>query len=155
MSAVGTDPKPEETNPQKAPGVFSPIRDLASAKRAAKEGSVGGFVFAGMYVLGAFLKYRAEPLPQEETIVLVAVYGALTALIVFLTWRVRSGRGFMSAGLLLLWFVAESALKVLGGSVHVGWAFFYLMVAGALVQGLRGCWKVRRYRQMQVVETFT
>jgi hypothetical protein len=156
MRAVGKSTNPSEADtPTKKNGVFSPIPDLASAKQAAKAGAVGGFVFAGMYALGALLRYGAASHTQDEIILAVVIYGALVALILFLTWHVRSGRGFISAGLLLLWFVGESSLKVLGGSVHIGWAFFYLIIAGLLLQGLRGCWKVRRYQHMEVVDTFS
>jgi hypothetical protein len=135
--------------------VFSPITDLESAHAAAKAGAGAGFVFAGMYVIGALMQYRAASShSQDEAIAFVAINAVLISLILFLSWRVKTGRGFISTALLLLWFVGECTVKVLAGSTNMGWVFFYLIVAAGLLRGLRGCWKVRQYRHLKIVDTF-
>jgi hypothetical protein len=155
MSVAENGPQPSENKTAKKDGFFSPITDLASAKVAAQAGAVGGFVFAGMYVLGMLLQYGSVKSHfREEAIYFVLINVALVALIVFLAWRVKTRHSVISALLLLLWFTAESLVKVMGGAVHLGWVFFYLIVAATLLRGVLGCWKVRKYRHTEVADTF-
>jgi hypothetical protein len=154
VSVADHQPQPTEKKTAKADGFFSPITDLASAKAAAQGGAVGGFVFAGMYVVGMLMRFGSVTHSQEEAIIFVSINVVLTALIVFLAWRVRTRHGVISALLLLLWFTAECAVKVMGGAVHLGWVFFYLMVVGTLLRGVLGCWKARKYQHMAVADTF-
>jgi hypothetical protein len=159
-----TQPKPERN--AKAPkkrAWFGPIDDYASAKTAARNGAIAGLIFAGMYLLGALLIIFAGRSPttgeattdfEELGIYLVIIDAILTALILFLSWRVSTGRGYISAGLLLVWFVGECVMKALGGATSIGWIFFYLAVAATMFDGLRGCWLGRRVRPMPDAATF-
>jgi len=40
----------------------------------------------------------------------------------------------------LIWFIAESLIKVDNGTTNLGWIFFYIAVAAMIFNGLRGCW---------------
>jgi hypothetical protein len=133
------------------------------ARAAAKKGAIAGLVFAGMYVLGTLMLVYAGMSPttggastayQEQGVYLVIADVILTLIILFFSWRVWSGRGYISGTLMLLWFICEAVLKVLGGSANIGWIFFYFAMMLAMIEGIRGCWLGRRYRNVPSVATF-
>jgi hypothetical protein len=160
---IGTPPTPEATPKEKKRRWFAAISDQSSAKAAAKNGAIGGLIFAGMYVIGAIVLVFAGRSPTtgassadfaEFGIFLIIIDTLLIALILFLSWRVSTGRGYISAALLLLWFVGEVVTKVISGGASVGWIFFYLAVGATLVEGWRGCWLGRRFRDVPDAATF-
>jgi hypothetical protein len=81
-------------------------------------------------------------------------HGIVCTVIILLTWRVSTGRGYISASLLLLLFIADRVLQAMQGMPHAGWIIFNLIIAGLFIGGVRGCWLGRRFRSMPAASTF-
>jgi hypothetical protein len=140
--------------PEKKRTIFStePIVDAASAKKAAKHGAIAGLFFAGMYVVGVVFAYSGRsPMDGAAIEDEMTIYGMLiadvllVALILFLCWRIKTGRGWISSVVLLVWFVVEAAFKIVGGSSNVGWIIFYIAMTMGFVEGVRGTWACRDF----------
>jgi hypothetical protein len=159
MEIVEADPvKPAKR--KKAP-TFAPIKDARSARSAAKSGAIAGAVFAGMYIVGILLltgfhtpSPLLEPDSEFQYHLQLGIDAAAVGLILFLSWRVYTGRGYISASVLLVWFVGEIAFKVLTGATNFVWVLVYIAMLIALAEGVRGCWLGRRYRDAADPATF-
>lgn len=127
--------------------IFPKLETIEDAKNAAKQGALAGLLFAGMYVLGiAFILWLGESPTDRSAADQSDVMGGavVTTIILLFTWRVWTGKGFVSAALLLVAFLAEVAMKVVGGTASAGWFIFYFFVAAGLFNGLRRTLAYRR-----------
>jgi hypothetical protein len=127
------------------------IETPEDAAKLAKQGAIGILLFAGMNLLGLLFVYFANKSPVDASAMDAQniqdhLLGALIVIpvLLFFAWRVYKAKGWLVAGLVLIWFIFEVALKIAGGSTNIGWIFFYVAVAAMIVNGLRGCWWLRK-----------
>jgi hypothetical protein len=130
---------------------FPKIEAPDVARNLSKQGAMGILVLAGMYLLGALIALFANKSPvnlsgidaqQAQDQVIGAVF--VLPVLLFFAYRVSTGKGLYVAGLTLAWFLAEIAMKIAGGSANFGWMIFYVSVAAGMVNGIRGCWWLRK-----------
>ena len=121
------------------------------ARSLTKQGAIGILLFAGMYLVGIVVvlytgKSVVDLRPIDAQGMQDRVIGSVVALTVllFFAYRVYTGKGWFVAGLALALFIAEIGLKTYGGTTNVGWFIFYFFVAVAMLNGVRGCWWLRK-----------
>ena len=125
--------------------LFPRIETIDDVMRLARAGGVAGLVFAGLILLGAlrsaflgdpigsgYLSVRQETLLATET-------GLEIGAILFLTWRVWSGKGYVSAIALSLMFVAEAMSEIGGGLYGAGWVCAYFGAGLMMLNAIRAC----------------
>lgn len=129
---------------------YWPKLDSLDASYAVAHKAFGGWVFAGMIVLGAAVTYfsgkSAIDFKTTETDVAGAVVGAGIELlfVLFASYRIRIGRGWIISWFLLALFGAEAVTKFIGGGPAViGWIFFYIAIGSSILAGARACWDIR------------
>ena len=137
-----------------------PVVDRATALSAAKAAAKFGFVIAATNAVVAvaaqvgFSILPAPPGASPSDIALGAteIFGFFAVIGCVLSWRVWTGRGYISATLLLVSAAAELMLVI--AVVHGGYTFFGFLVLKFLVDGVRGSWWLRKNRKMAAVEVF-
>ncbi len=108
----------------------------------------GGWIFAGMIVLGTLVTYFSGKslidLKTPETSLLAAMIGEIVELlfVLFAAYQMVTGRGWIISWFLLAIFAGESVTKILAGR-SFGWIFFYIGVGASLLAGARACWDIR------------
>lgn len=141
-------PRRESTGAPKRSFLFNPIATFADAKRVARRAAIVALLFAAMYVIGIVVTRRGiSPISGQYDpeiaafLEIMMVFNVIALLLIlFLAWRISTGRGFVSAAFLLVWFVAETATKVIGGSAGIGYALAYLVMTLFLIDGVRATW---------------
>ena len=131
------------------------INSFETVMSGAKQGAIWGLAFSAMVGLGLVLTIF-DVLPNEgskqATLIGIAIE---LCLILFFTWRVSSGKGYVSAILLVLIFVVEIAAKIAGGTASVFWIVFYGFVLLGLITGVRATFAYKKYATSQdVVDAF-
>ena len=130
---------------------FPEIDGEESALKSSKQGAYGVLIFIAMNLIGVALVYFAEKSPvdggnatQEDILNHILGASIIIPILLIMAWRVFKGKGWLVSILVLLWFIVETALKVLGGTTNIGWVIFYIAVASMLINGIRGCWYIRK-----------
>jgi len=130
---------------------FPKMNTLEAAQKALRGGGIAGLVITGMTVLAAVLVFFSGAGPGEEPYATnedqmysLIGNGIEAALILFLTWRLWAGHGYVSGIILLSLFLFESVLKVTSGSAGTGWILIYLAIAAALLNGIRAALAYKR-----------
>jgi hypothetical protein len=137
-----------------------PATDRATALSAAQTGAKVGFVVAAVnaaVAVAAQLGLSVLPAPpgaSSSDIALGAteIFGFFAVIDGFLSWRVWTGRGYISATVLLVSAAAE--LVVVLAVAHGGYTFFGFLALKFLVDGVRGTWWHRKHRKEAVAEVF-
>ena len=130
---------------------FPKIEVHEDAKKLTKQGGIGVLLFSALNFLGVLIAYYANKSPVDASTLdaqaiqdhVVGAFIVIPLLILF-AWRIYKGKGWLVAGIALIWFVVEVVLKIAGGATNVGWMFFYVGVASMIFNGLRGCWWLRK-----------
>ena len=129
---------------------YWPDLDSLDESYAVARKAFGGWVFAGMIVLGAVVTYfsgkSAIDLKTPEADIGGALIGSAVelAFVLFASYRMVTGRGWIVSWFLLAVFAVEVVMKVLGaGPTVVGWLIFYAAVGSSIVAGARACWDIR------------
>lgn len=128
--------------------LFVPIAAFAEAKRVARRATIVALLFAGMYVVGIYVTLQGiSPITGQRDPEIAAIPEIVTIfnviallLVLFLAWRISTGRGFVSAAFLFVWFVGEAATKVIGGSAGIGFGLAFFVMALFLADGVRATW---------------
>jgi class 3 adenylate cyclase len=128
--------------------LFTPIVSFAEAKRVARRAAIVALIFAVMYVIGTVISLLGiSPITGQRdpglaaAHVFILIFNTIALLLIlFLAWRISTGRGFVSAGFLFVWFVAEAATKVIGGSAGIGFGLAFFVMALFLGDGVRATW---------------
>ena len=130
---------------------FPEIDGEEYAIKSSKQGAYGVLIFIAMNLLGVALIYFAEKSPVDganatEEDILNHILGAIIIIPIMLimAWRIYKGKGWLVSILVLIWFFVEIALKILAGTTNIGWIVFYIAVAAMLINGIRGCWYLRK-----------
>jgi hypothetical protein len=137
-----------------------PVVDRATALSAAKAGAKFGFVIAAtnaVVAVAAQLGFSVLPAPpgaSPSDIALGAteIFGFFAVIDGILSWRVWTGRGYISATVLLISAAAE--LVIVLAVAHGGYTFFGFLVLKFLVDGVRGTSWHRKHRKEAVAEVF-
>ncbi len=137
------------------------IIDKNSAIATAKLGSISGYVFAAMYALGltsilltSSYGFTDQTIPITDK--LAVIIGVLSALVfvIFWSWRIRSGRGYISSIFLLLLFIFEIGVKLMSGGVGITWYFIYLAMFITMINAIRATWAYRKFKDDPDIEVF-
>jgi len=112
--------------------------------------SWGGWVFAGMIVLGAVATLLTGKSPTDLKTPESNVAGAVVAIgiellfVLIASYRIRIGRGWIISWFLFAIFILEALNKMLrGGPFVIGWIFFYIAIGSSILAGARACWNIR------------
>jgi len=125
--------------------IFPAISTEDIARQMARRAGYAGLFFAGMILLSAgILFFTTDTLPGfddymdpvERTSTLVAM-GIEIALVLFFTWRVWTGKGYVSGILLLILFLVEVVFKLMSNPGSFLWILFYAALAVSFVNGIR------------------
>ncbi len=130
---------------------FPKMNTLEAVQKALRGGGVAGLTILGMTVLSAVFVFFSGAMPGEEPYAtnedqkyaLIGI-GIEAALILFLSWRLWAGHGYVSGIILLSLFLLESVLKVTSGTSNVGWIILYLAIAATLLNGIRAALAYKR-----------
>ena len=130
---------------------FPKIDSTEMAMSQAKVGGYGGVAFLVMNLIGiAFLYFYSQSASTGESVssedVMFAMLGMAIVLpfLLFLTYRVFKGKGWLAAIVLITWFLFEITNKVANGTFSAGWIICYLVILASLVNGFRGCWYLKQ-----------
>lgn len=128
---------------------YWPALDTLADSYSVARKSFGGWVFAGMIVLGGAISYfsgkSAVDLTTPETDPTGALVGTIIELVfvLFASYRIMTGRGWIVSWFLLALFAAEAVMKIFGGGPGIiGWIFFYIAVGSSILAGARACWDI-------------
>jgi hypothetical protein len=128
---------------------YWPTFDTLDESYAVAHKAFGGWVFAGMVVLGGLFTYfsgkSAVDLSTAEPDTTAALIGASLelAFVLFASYRMTTGRGWIISWFLLALFGFEALVKFTGGGhAIVGWIFFYVAIGASLLAGARACWDI-------------
>ncbi|MGB4765836.1 MAG: hypothetical protein WBH09_02895 [Rugosibacter sp.] len=129
---------------------FPNIEDESVAKSLSKQGAVGVLIFLIMNLSGVAIAYFFNKSPVDAQAIDAQgvsdhVIGAIimTPLLLLFAYRIYRGNGWLVAGIVLVWFIAEAALKVASGSANVFWVLAYCALAAMIANDARGCWWLR------------
>jgi len=132
---------------------FAKIEDKETALNFAKEGAVAGLIYCLMGIGGVIFAYFGKDPVTGHDIDQDAfnnfLWGIIiqTPILLFLCWRVKVGKGYISAGLLLCFFLFEIITKFTNGTAAVWWIPFYFFIAAGLINGTRACWYLRKIKK--------
>ena len=123
--------------------------------RQARRASIGGFIFMGMIILGLVFKLtlginfsNAQKIPEGKIIAMYlgSIIGIIieAVLVAFWAYRVRIGRGFLSAIMLTVLFLIELLAKVTGGTIHALAFPLYLYLGFCMYEAIVSTWSLRR-----------
>jgi hypothetical protein len=117
--------------------LFPEITSLEDVMRLAKGGAVAGFIFACLVLFDGLLGSSSITSPALQ----MAVTGVEVSLILFLAFRVWSGRGYFSAILLMALLVLATLSGIQDGAFGLAWVAAYfglgLMMLNAIRASLR------------------
>lgn len=130
---------------------YPSVATLADAKNAARVGAAGALfvaltlAIAGTYVLvvGHTIDDQT-PLSDGAKLAAALVGVILSVCSSIAAWRIATGKGFISATLMLIAYVALIIWAVLGGTANTTWFFIRLVIAFILLTGVRGTCAYRK-----------
>ena len=135
----------------------SKIETPQKAIELAKQGAICGLLVFASETLGLALPYLtgvsvATGLPINQSEIQDNLTGAIILLptILFFCWRVNTGKGYISATLLLCLFLFEIFTKIVTMRTNVGWFIAYFFIAVGLFNGIRACWYLRKQRTLSL-----
>ncbi len=130
---------------------FPQITDSIAAKSLTKQGAGAVLIYAGMNIFGAVFTYFLSKSPVDARAfdsqqVLSQIIGnvMVSLLLLFFAYRVYKGKGWFAGGLTLVFFLIEIWFKIANGTTNIGWLLFYIAVTAMLINGIRGCWWMRK-----------
>jgi hypothetical protein len=132
---------------------FPDVSTTEGAQGAAKAGVFGALAFSATILLGLVFVVAAGGLPGMNKTTPDSlpseVVGIMMELVVVLVaaWRFHQQKGLIIGSIILLMFVGESIFKIVSKSTNIGWIIFYIAVATALVNGVRGAWAFRQLEE--------
>ena len=129
---------------------YWPTLDSLEQSRTVARKSHGGWVFAGMIVLGMLITVFSGKSPTDlqtpDTDVTATLIGEGLELlfVLFASYRIMIGRGWIVSWVLFALFLAEAAMKLFGGGPGVaGWVAAYIFIGVSILAGARACWDIR------------
>lgn len=122
-----------------------------AARDMCKQGTYGALAYAVFNIIGFIVIYTTQQRVTDGTMlssgdVEASMFGiaASLPLILFMAYRINKGRGWLSAAILAAMFVFDAVAKVVGGTTNIFWVIFYSCCIFMLVNGVRGCWYLRK-----------
>ncbi len=121
----------------------------------------GGWIFAGMILLGGLFTYFSgkslADLKTPENNMAASLAGVVLelAFVLFASYRMVNGRGWLISWFLLAIFLAEAVIKIASGSPGaIGWIIFYVAVGSSILSGARACWDIhKRVKEGETLQT--
>ncbi len=133
-----------------------PVGDEASNRAAINAGATAGFLHGALnaaVAIAAQFGWFFIPLPaggDPQTLALghAEIFGLVACVDVLLSWRVRTGRGYISAVLILALAAVEFGfLELALAGRYGGMVFLSLVLIKFLYDGMRGSWSARARRR--------
>ncbi|KCZ88531.1 hypothetical protein [Hyphomonas jannaschiana] len=126
--------------------LFPEITSVGDVMRLAKGGAIAGLVFVCLILLDSFLGGSAfggsgaglQGAGASPAIQLLLT-GAEIAVILVLAWRVSTGRGLVSAILLMALFFLCALSGIDGGLFGVAWTIAYFGLGLLMLNAIRAC----------------
>ncbi|WP_443749593.1 hypothetical protein [Asticcacaulis solisilvae] len=135
---------------------FMPIRTEADARTLTKQGAIAAGLLTLSELIGIVLSYFGVDLKTLQVTaadsvniatfegqLTVGIMAAMILVLVFMTWRIAAGRGYVSAALTLALLLYEAVSKILDRTLG-GWMIFYFGMAVGLYGAIRACWWLRK-----------
>jgi hypothetical protein len=137
-----------------------PVTDHASAREAARAGAIAGFLVAAVNVLffiATLLGYPLLPVTHDRDPQVIApgleeITGSFAVILAFLSWRILTGRGYISAVFSAILVALELAFIFM--IRHSDVAFVGLILFKFGIDGVRGTWWLRRNRRTPDPDVF-
>jgi len=133
--------------------VWNPTTD-AEARNGITGGVAAGYVFSGMYAIGALVTYwigidistHSKLTDPDEVLSTTFAAVAIAGIIAGLTYWLKRSPNVIAPVLLLVWFVVEIFVKLANhsGGTHAGWWLMYAFIIGGFVSSVRGALFLRR-----------
>jgi hypothetical protein len=124
--------------------LFPEIASVGDVMRLAKGGAIAGLVFACLILLDTFLGGAAFGRSGAGLqgsgaghAIQLGLTGAEIAIILFLSWRVSTGRGLISAILLMALFFLCAMSGIDGGLFSVAWTIAYFCLGVLMLNAIR------------------
>ena len=130
--------------------LFPGIETLEDVLRLARGGGIAGLIFAALTLLDGLLAvYAGGPAVRgpllsggpDGLLHMAPLIGTAIeiAAILFMTWRIWTGKGYVSAVLLMALFVAEAMTEIHGGIYGLGWVIAYFVAGLMMLNAIRAC----------------
>ncbi len=121
------------------------------ATHFSKIGAYAGFVWCAQIVISVAILvfFQTEELASQSTAAIYIFFSAATLkflLVWFLAWRVYSGKGYISAIILLTLFVASKGVFIIFMPLLLVGVLFNGFIAYAMYAGVLGTIALKRYQ---------
>ena len=146
----------KQSNPSFFQKQFSKIEDKETALKFAKQGAIAGLIVCLMEAGALVLAYfgvdpsTGENIDQEGFSDMLIGMIILLPVLLFLCWRIKIGKGYISAALLFCLLLFETLNKFANGTTNVGWIIFYFFIGVGLINGARACWYLQKLRKAEL-----
>ncbi len=115
--------------------LFPEITSLQDVMRLAKGGAIAGIVFAALVLFDAVFGSFPAVLPG----IWMAGAGLEAAFILLLSWRIWSGRSFVSAIVLMALLVLATLSGIRDGIFGLAWLAAYFGLGLMMLNAIRAC----------------
>lgn len=123
--------------------LFPEIASFEDVMRLARGGAIAGILFAGLVLLDGVLGTSSLFRPGLR----LAATGIETSVILFLAWRVWSGRGLVSAILLMALLVLATMTGIHSGAFGIAWMAAYFGLGLMMLNAMRACLRHHIYTE--------
>nr|WP_321360176.1 hypothetical protein [uncultured Hyphomonas sp.] len=115
--------------------LFPEITSLQDVMRLAKGGAIAGIVFAALVLFDAVFGSFPAILPGIQ----MAGAGLEAAVILFLSWRIWTGRSFVSAIVMMALLVLATLSGIRDGIFGLAWLAAYFGLGLMMLNAIRAC----------------
>lgn len=128
--------------------LFPKIETLADVMRLARGGGIAGLIFVALILLDGLVSTvsggggRGGHFSGAHALPLIGT-GLEIAAILFMSWRVWSGKAWLSAVLMMALFVIKAMTEIPGGLYGVAWIVAYFGVGLMMLNAIRAALRYR------------
>ena len=126
--------------------LFPEITSFEDVMRLAKGGAVAGLIFACLVLFDGLLGSSSITAPALQ----LAVTGLEVSFILFLAFRVSSGRGYFSAILLMALLVLATLSGIQDGAFGLAWVAAYFGLGLMMLNAIRASLRHDAYAEQPV-----
>ena len=136
---------------------FPHFGTLKDVRRWARAGAIAGYGYAAMVLISGWnvlasglFPGNAKPITDSEKYLALIGTGIEVAVVLFLSWRLSSGKGHVSAIILLAIFLIAVLLRLVTRGAGLQWILVYASLAWLMLNGIRAC---RAYKRVSLAES--
>jgi hypothetical protein len=155
--ATETTTRTADALPRRVKWIVWNPKTEAEARNGIAGGVAAGYVFSGMYAIGALITYwigidittRSKLTDPDEVLSNTIAAAAIAGLIAGLAYWLHRKPNVIVPFLLLVWFVVEIFVKLANytGGTNAGWWLMYAFVFGGFVSSIRGALFLKRLKR--------